>query len=108
MKDCGKSTSGPARLPAVIVLTLLILSRSRYCNNAAILSHSCKWSVEGRIKNVFHCICNEYTVLKISSVETYWPDDSETDKPLLEAVEIVELLRCHWVTDTDMFNRKSI
>ena len=30
-------------------------------------------------------------------------DDSETDKPLLDAVDFVELLRCHWVTDTNTF-----
>ncbi len=30
-------------------------------------------------------------------------DDSETDKPLLDAVDFVELLRCDWVTDTNTF-----
>ena len=101
-------------------------------------------------------MCNNYSVKKISSVETYWHqlsqlyikwkgrrispltlkqiynvsegtyvdaptrvtleqfingplaeehglDDSETDKPLLNAVDFVELLRCHWVTDINTF-----
>ena len=33
--------------------------------------------------------------------EEHGLDDSETDKPLLDAVDFVELLRCHWVTDTN-------
>ena len=28
--------------------------------------------MEGRIKNFFHWMCNNYSVKKISSVETYW------------------------------------
>ncbi|KAL9040656.1 MAG: hypothetical protein Q9214_004396 [Letrouitia sp. 1 TL-2023] len=30
-------------------------------------------------------------------------DDSETDKPLLDAEDFLEVLRCHWVTDTNSF-----
>ena len=30
-------------------------------------------------------------------------DDSETDKPLLDVVDFLEVLRCHWVTDTNTF-----
>ena len=30
-------------------------------------------------------------------------DDSETDKPLLDAVDFVELLRCHWVSNINTF-----
>ena len=30
-------------------------------------------------------------------------DDSETDKPLLDAEDLMEVLRCHWVTDTNTF-----
>ena len=30
-------------------------------------------------------------------------DDSETNKPLLDAVDFVELLRCHGVSDTSTF-----
>ncbi|KAI4209059.1 MAG: hypothetical protein LQ351_007980, partial [Letrouitia transgressa] len=30
-------------------------------------------------------------------------DDSETDKPLLDVEDFLEVLRCHWVTDTNSF-----
>ena len=30
-------------------------------------------------------------------------DDSETDKPLLNAEDFLEVLCCHWVTDTNSF-----
>jgi len=30
-------------------------------------------------------------------------DESETDKPLLDAEDFLEVLRCHWVTDTNFF-----
>ena len=30
-------------------------------------------------------------------------DDSETDKPLLDVEDFIEVLRCHWVTDTNAF-----
>ena len=30
-------------------------------------------------------------------------DDSETDKPLLDAEDFLEVLRCHWMTDTNSF-----
>ena len=30
-------------------------------------------------------------------------DDSEIDKPLLDAIDFVELLRCHWVSDINTF-----
>ena len=35
--------------------------------------------------------------------EEYRLDDSETDKPLLDTVDFVELLRCHWVSDINTF-----
>lgn len=38
-----------------------------------------------------------------SLIEEHRLDDSETDKPLLNAVDFVELLRCHWVSDTNTF-----
>lgn len=28
---------------------------------------------------------------------------TETDKPVLEAEDLVEVLRCHWATDTNIF-----
>lgn len=28
---------------------------------------------------------------------------TETDKPILEAEDLMEVLRCHWVTDTNIF-----
>ncbi|KAL9098052.1 MAG: hypothetical protein Q9163_006211 [Psora crenata] len=80
------------------------------------------------IINFFHWMCNKYTVLKVSSVITYWRqlsqvyikykerrisplvlkevyelDDSKTDKPLLDADDFIEVLHCHWVTDTNSF-----
>ena len=30
-------------------------------------------------------------------------DDSKTDKPLLNAEDFLEVLRCYWVTDTNSF-----
>ena len=30
-------------------------------------------------------------------------DDSETDKPLLDVEDFLEVLRCHWVTDSNSF-----
>ena len=30
-------------------------------------------------------------------------DGSETDKPLLDAEDFLEVLRCHWVTDSNPF-----
>ena len=30
-------------------------------------------------------------------------DEAETDKPVLEAENLLELLRCHWITDTNVF-----
>ena len=35
--------------------------------------------------------------------EEHGLDDSETDKFLMDAEYFVELLRCHWVTDTNTF-----
>ncbi|MCJ1250100.1 hypothetical protein MMC30_007326 [Trapelia coarctata] len=101
--------------------------------------YTLKRSKEGRIKNFFHWLCNNYSVQKVSSIETYshqlsqlyikWKgrrmnpltlkqiydfihgpladehelDESETDKPLLDVVDFVEVLRCHWVMDTNTF-----
>ena len=60
-------------LPTVIVLLLLIFGLSRYCDTVDIDPYyTLKKSVDGRIKNYFHWICNKYSVKKISSVETYW------------------------------------
>ena len=28
---------------------------------------------------------------------------TEADKPVLEAEDLLEVLRCHWVTDTNIF-----
>ena len=30
-------------------------------------------------------------------------DDSETNKPFLDVEDFLEVLRCHWVTDTNSF-----
>ncbi len=38
-----------------------------------------------------------------SLAEEHGLDDSETDKPLLDAEDFLEVLRCHWVTDTNTF-----
>ncbi|KAL9124214.1 MAG: hypothetical protein Q9217_006433 [Psora testacea] len=96
-------------------------------------------ATQGRIKNFFHWMCNNFSVGKIGLVSTYWHqlsqlyikwkgrrinplilkqifdficnllaeeyglDDSETDKPLLDAEDFLEVLRCHWVTDMNVF-----
>ena len=33
-------------------------------------------------------------------------DDSKTDRPLLDAEDFLEVIRCHWVTDTTSFPRE--
>lgn len=38
-----------------------------------------------------------------SLAEEHGLDDSETDKPLLDAEDFLEVLRYHWVTDTNTF-----
>ncbi|KAL9127453.1 MAG: hypothetical protein Q9217_003670 [Psora testacea] len=44
-----------------------------------------------------------YNFINGALAEEHGLDDSETDKPLLDAVDFVALLRCHWVTDTNVF-----
>ena len=36
-------------------------------------------------------------------VKEHGLDDSETDKPLLNVEDFLEVLHCHWVTDTNSF-----
>ena len=38
-----------------------------------------------------------------SLAEEHGLDDSETDKPLLDAEDFLEVLGCHWVTDINAF-----
>lgn len=59
--------------PMLLVLTWLTLYLPRYYDTVNIDPyHTLKTSMEGRIKNFFHWMCNNYSVKKISSVETYW------------------------------------
>ena len=71
-KVCGESKS-----PSVWILQSFCSryssSISRYCDTVDIDPYyTLKRSMVGRIKNFFHWMCNNYSVKKISSVETYW------------------------------------
>ena len=55
------------------LMIVLRSSFSRYCEVVNIDPyHTLKKSTEGRIKNFFHWLCNNYSVKKISLVKTYW------------------------------------
>lgn len=38
-----------------------------------------------------------------SLTKEYKLNDSEIDKPLLNTIDFVKLLRCHWITNTNIF-----
>ena len=51
---------------------------SRYCGVVEVDPyHTLKMSIVGRFKNFLHWMCNEYSVKKVSSVETYWHNLSQ-------------------------------
>ena len=55
------------------LMIVLTSSFFRYCEVVDIDPYyTLKKSTEGRIKNFFHWLSNNYSVKKISSVETYW------------------------------------
>ena len=67
----SSSTSNNPPFKFWVFYSLAILSR--YCRVAGIDPyHRLKKPPAGRINNFFRWICNEYTVLKTSSVTTYW------------------------------------
>jgi len=71
LRDCGEGQS----LPMFVLWGFCSRRRSssRYCEVVDIDPYyTLKKSTEGRIKNFFHWLCNNYSVKKISSVETYW------------------------------------
>jgi hypothetical protein len=70
LKDCGESKSDPVWF---YDHPIFVADPSRYCKVVGIDPfYTLKRSIEGRIKNFFHWLYNNYSVKKISSVETYW------------------------------------
>lgn len=48
-------------------------------------------------------LLNQVRFINSSLAKEHELDETETDKPVLEAEDLLELLQCHWVTDTNIF-----